>query len=755
MRRLPFLLISLFLSLPVFSADPAVRQMLVRYRNRPATGRVLAVPSQSALQARSFHSAAAMTAFQAASSALERTAVVDIPAGADLQSEMAAWRARADVEFVEPNYRMYVSKTSSDTYYSLQWALKNTGQTGGHDSYDPASGTAGSDVDAEGAWDIQTGSNTIVVAIIDAGIAVTHPDLAANMLPGKDFGDNDNNPDDTCSNATPAFDSHGHGTHVTGIAGAVGNNGVGVTGLSWDGKILPLKVADSSCAIFTDAVVKAIIYASTAGARVINMSLGGENSTALTNAITAANAANIVMVAAAGNEGTEDFSNSYPAADSRVIAVAATDRTDHFASFSNRGTWITLSAPGVGILSTYPTALGSYAYLSGTSMASPLVAGAAALLLSDNPALTPADIKARLIAKADNIDALNPSLVGKMGAGRLNVLKALFSIDSVTPSTAPNTGSMAITTVTLNGFNFTSGMTVRLERGTQTIAGTGLGISTVSVATVTFNVTGRPGGRWDVVLEKPSGATTRLEDGFAVLSTSFNVLALDPAQAYTSTISVVQGTHTVVWPAGVFSQAITLDVDAAPTLPAVNTAVDPYAATGVGMELTPSSSSLTFQKAFTLSLGYRLTDLPNPSNETALTLARYNENTLRWEPLPSVVDTTARTVTASISHLSIFAILQHTASVNLNRAIAFPNPFRAELNHQRVIFDFLTAGSKVRIYDVTGAIVRDLIDDNNDGQIIWTDMKNDSGDDVASGVYFYLVTDPSGNKEKGRIGVIR
>ncbi len=757
MRRSVLLLISLFLALPAFSNEPKIRSLLVRYKGAPTVGRVLAAPA--APPAGRMRSAAAMAQFSAASSILSRTAVVDIPANAEVNAELAKWNARPDVEFVEPNYPMRVSFVPNDTRYNEQWALKNTGQAGGNDSYDPGSGTAGSDIGAEDAWDIEQGSNTIVVAVIDAGINVAHADLAANMLSGKDFGDDDNNPDDNCFNATPAFNARGHGTHVTGIIGAVGNNSVGVTGLHFGGKIMPLKVANSNCEILTDAVVDAIVYASTAGAHVINMSLGGENSVALSNAINTAEAAGIVMVAAAGNEGTEDFTFSYPAANSKVIAVAATDRTDHLSGYSNRGTWITISAPGTGILSTFPTTVqaSGYGYLSGTSMASPMVAGAAALLLSDNPSLTAAQVRARLLSTADNINALNPSYVGKIGAGRLNISNALFSISSVSPSSAPNSGSLAITTVTLTGFGFAAGMTATLERGTQTITGTGLGVSTVTTSTVTFNVTGRPGGRWDVVLEKSGGGTTRLTEGFRVLSPTFNSISIAPSVSTTTTIQTVQGTtNTVVWPVGVATTTVVLDVDGS-TAPIKATSVDPLTSllTGTGIELKTTPAQTNLSVPVTLTIGYRQGDLFNPANESSLVIARYDTVNLRWKPLSSVVDAVNNTVTAQTDHLSTFAILQATAAINLSRALAYPNPFRAELGHSRIVFSFLTAGAQVRIYDVAGGLVRDLTDENGDGQIYWDGVKNDSGEDVASGIYFYLITDPDGRKEKGRLGVVR
>lgn len=792
--------------------------------------------------------------------AQERTVIVTLKPGQSVQDALEKIKDHPAVQFAEPNYylrRLRTPNESASGEYGVQWGLHNTAQAGTGGLYDPAVGVAGRDIDAELAWDTVTGSTSAVVAVIDSGVAYAHADLAANIwtntgetvngidddlngliddVRGWDFGDNDNDPNDNCG-ADP-----GHGTHVAGIIGAVGNNSVGVVGVGWNVPLMALKVEDSSdCdAIAQSDVAQAIAYAVGEGARVINMSLGGESqSSTLQNAITAAHVANVVVVAAAGNDG--DTRLIYPAAYSGVVGVVATDRLDQKPSFSNYGTWVTLCAPGTAIRSTYPSPL--YAYLSGTSMATPMTAGVAALVISQYPALTRSQVISRMTSSCENIDALNPGLSGQLGAGRINAARALLSLSAVSPAggtndttatltltgvsfipgmtvqltktgvstiTATNiaingartfltcqadltgaatgqwnvvaaTGSMAQTLAnafTIEAFSLTSisptraantnaalqliltgrklasNMTVRLQlAGQSDIAGTAFNALSESSATANFDLRGASGGRWNVVLTQANISST-LSRALIITSPSFDVVMATAGQANTFTLTPPQGTQTLIWPAGAASQNVELDLDATPSLPAVDANRDPYVATGIGLDITPSISNLTFATPLSLTVSYRLADLSGTLPESALTLATYNTTTTRWEPLASTVDKTARTVTASVSHLSLFALLQHAPSSALNRVVAFPNPFRANLGHTRVVFDFLTAGSRLRLYDVAGSLVHDMNDDDNDGQIIWL-MNNQSGQPVASGVYIYLITDGNGNRKVDRLGVVR
>jgi len=317
---------------------------------------------------------------------------------------------------VEPDYLVFTHRTPNDPLYAQQWSLDNQGQTGG---------TEDADVNAPQAWESQTGSATVIVAVLDTGIDMAHPDLVDNIYcnPGEtaDGIDSDSNgyTDDIngwnfYQNNNDATDCHFHGTHVAGTVGARGNNGVGVAGIAWNTRILPVRVFSLlGTGTLSDAVT-GIRFAADQGARVINASWGfHEGSNLLSDAISYAGTKNCLIVASAGNDGSDNgIYPVYPASIDleNLISVAATDHDDNLAGFSNHGTNVHIAAPGVGIISTTPGIptlgmmqsgiLPDYGHSSGTSMAAPHVAGAAALLLSKNPSLSPAQLKEMLIERA-------------------------------------------------------------------------------------------------------------------------------------------------------------------------------------------------------------------------------------------------------------------------------------------------------------------------------------------------------------------
>jgi len=323
--------------------------------------------------------------------------------------------------------------TPNDPDYPLLWGLNNTGQTGGKPD---------ADIDAPAAWNIQTG-NPMVVGVIDSGVDYNHPDLAGNIwtnlgeiagdgidndsngyiddVRGWDFAFNDNDP----------MDVDGHGTHVAGTIAATGNNSLGVIGVAWNkAKIMPLRFLDDSGSGATSNAILAIDYATAKRVKVTNNSWGGLlpiPNKALEDAIKAAGEQGALFVAAAGNESRNtDLVPAYPASYDlpNIISVAATDHNDKLSYFSNYGkNSVDLAAPGSEIYSTLPG--GNYGFLSGTSMASPHVAAAVALVWAKDPTLTPAQVKNRLLKTTDPITDPIARLIWKLDAGRLNVANAL------------------------------------------------------------------------------------------------------------------------------------------------------------------------------------------------------------------------------------------------------------------------------------------------------------------------------------------
>ena len=324
-----------------------------------------------------------------------------------------------NIEFAEPNYINYITLTPNDPSFSSQWALQNTGQTGG--TYD-------ADIDAPEAWDINQGNASTTIAIVDTGVDYNHQDLSNNMLPGYDFVDLTGMPelsscadDDCLLEDNDPMDSHGHGTHVSGIIAAESNNNIGIAGICPDCSILPVragwKTTSGGGALFHEDIDQAIRYAVDNGADIISMSIGGSGSSLIEQAVQYAKNNGVILIAAAGNNGS--MYKSYPAGYDDVIAVSATDHNDQRAGFSNYGSWVDVAAPGVAILSTLPN--NTYAAWSGTSMATPYVSGLVGLLLANNPSLSTAEIRTILHTGVDV-----PTGNTYLGTGRINAANDLL-----------------------------------------------------------------------------------------------------------------------------------------------------------------------------------------------------------------------------------------------------------------------------------------------------------------------------------------
>ncbi|MDD5064204.1 MAG: S8 family serine peptidase [Phycisphaerae bacterium] len=384
-------------------------------------------------------------------------ALVQLPTGMTVKQMRVFAALSPDILYAEPVYKCRKSAVPNDARFSDLWGLHNTGQEGG---------TADADIDAPEAWDLDTGDGSVVVAVIDSGVDYTHSDLAANMwhnpgeIPGNGIDDDgsgfidDYYGCDTGSNdANPMDDSAdpGHGTHVSGIIGAVGNNGIGVTGVCWNVKIMAVKIAADDGTLYYNAAIDGIEYAVSKGAKVINASWYLDPSSgfpqALYDAIEAAENAGVLFVTGAANDDRSiDAMPYYPASYTldNVISVMATSNIDEKAYYSNFGLIsVDLAAPGGeqyddgdprGILSTIPG--NQYEYYQGTSMAAPYVAGACALLWTADPNLTYTDVKGFLMDYSDPL----ASLTGLCATGgRLNLYNSLHEVlfDSTSPLPDP------------------------------------------------------------------------------------------------------------------------------------------------------------------------------------------------------------------------------------------------------------------------------------------------------------------------------
>lgn len=360
----------------------------------------------------------------------------------------AEYASLPEVEYAEPNFKIetdpvesvagesafapFASSGPNDPRFSDQWGLLNTGQAGGR---------AEADISALSAWDKTQGSKKVVVAVLDSGVDYTHPDLIGNMWHRPDdvemYRDDQLGLIDDYDGFSAVeydrdpMDENGHGTHCAGIVGAEGDNNIGIVGVNWHVEIMPLKFMGRGGFGSTKDAIAAINYVIArkkdgVNVRVISASWGSRSrSKALEDVIRKAGENDILFVAASGNDGTDKYQH-YPSGYKlpNVLSVAALDRRDQLASFSNFGAKdVHVAAPGKEILSTWLN--GGYEEHSGTSMATPFVAGVAGLVLSVEPNLSVKELRERLINTADKLD----SLKGKVSSGgRVNAARAVGAV---------------------------------------------------------------------------------------------------------------------------------------------------------------------------------------------------------------------------------------------------------------------------------------------------------------------------------------
>ena len=441
-----------------------------------------------------------------------------------LTSKQAIERLRNHpaILYVEPDYIVRTSVTPDDSSFASLWGMNNTGQTGG---------VADADIDAPEAWDISTGSHDVIVGVIDTGVDHTHPDLIANIWtnPAEIAGDgidNDGNGfiDDmhginAITGVGDPMDDAGHGSHVSGTIGATGNNGVGVVGVNHSVSIIGCKFLDAGGSGSLSDALTCIDYFinlknNGINVRATNNSWGGGGfSQALSDAITSSEQADILFVAAAGNDAYDnDVQSSYPSGypHDSVLAVASTTHTDSMSGFSQWGlTTVDLGAPGSDILSTVPG--GGYASYSGTSMATPHVTGAAALAWSVNPELSAIEMKALLMSSGDD----NAALAGKTASGkRLNVKSALDDADPTPGFTLkPTPSSSTIVAGETATYSFDVGSIADWDGEVSLTLVDSLGGASLSTDTAT------PGATFE--LSVPTTAETQWgQYSFAVTATS-------------------------------------------------------------------------------------------------------------------------------------------------------------------------------------------------------------------------------------------
>ncbi len=381
--------------------------------------------------------------------------IIHFPDGTNIQEIINEYEKTGEIEYAEPDFKGSGGGTQgilpNDQYYTRQWGLNNDG------SFSVSPSVAGADIDMENAWGVEQGSSSVVVGIIDSGTKLDHPEFSGRLwtnpdeipnngidddfngyvddLNGWDFANNDNDP----------VDDYGHGTNVTGIIGANGNNSIGYAGVDWNCKLMILKGLDNSNLGYYSWWSSAIYYAVDNGAKVINMSLGGvSTSITLQNAVNYAINSDVVVVVCMMNSNSNTV--YYPAGFPGVIAVGSTDPNDNrtnpffwsITSGSNYGSHISVVAPGNYIYGLYYLSNTNYDYYwGGTSQATPLVSGLASLLLAQNLSRTPSQIKSIIESTAEdqvgNSIEDTPGWDQYYGHGRINAFNALSLPTGIKP----------------------------------------------------------------------------------------------------------------------------------------------------------------------------------------------------------------------------------------------------------------------------------------------------------------------------------
>lgn len=471
---------------------------------------------------------------------VEGLELVSLPSTIRVHDAVRGYWQQPDVEYVEPDYILHATAVPNDPKFPLVWNLQNTGQNGG---------VPGADVNAAAAWNLTTGSDGVVVAIIDTGIDYNHQDLAANVWSSpQPFSITTANGTVACPKRSRGFnalantcnplDDNGHGTHVSGTIGAVGNNSLGVTGVNWTAQLMACKFLDANGSGVTSNAITCLQFVKMmkdSGVNVVatNNSWGGSDySQALTDAIQAQEQDGILFIAAAGNDfSSNDLVPVYPASTflPNVIAVAATTRTDSVAAFSNVGLrTVHLGAPGQEILSTLPG--NTYGIDTGTSMATPHVTGAAALLAAQNPSRDWRAIKNLILSGGDQRSSLAQTITGRrldlFGSMTCSGQTVSSRLEPVGDATAVAVGTpVTIAMLNINCGQPAGGMQVTVSPGGQilTLADDGKGAD-IAAGDGIYSAQWTPPGEGSYTLMFPGGEVVGISvlDNYSYVPTAFN-----------------------------------------------------------------------------------------------------------------------------------------------------------------------------------------------------------------------------------------
>jgi subtilisin family serine protease len=370
---------------------------------------------------------------------LEQYYIINLDRKTDLSAALIKLNALDEIEVAEPDYLAAIAGVPNDPYYTQQWAMNNTGQAIQYETNNPI-GTPGVDLNMQAVWNLQTGSEDVVICILDTGVDTDHPEFAGRIVPGFDFQFDDNDP-----NPIPGEDGGAHGTACAGIVGASGNNGMGVAGIAWNTKIMPVKVLYNNSGAWS-TIASGVTWAADNGADIISASIGGTSySSTLEDAVNYAFSLGCAIFAASGNSNNDlGVQPSYPASFANTICVGALSPCGERKSLtscdgeywwgSNYGSAMDFLAPGTRNYTTDITGADGYdggdynPFFNGTSSACPHAAGVAALMLAENPSLTNVQIRSKM-----QMSCVDMGVVGKdndTGYGRIDAYQALLNATS-------------------------------------------------------------------------------------------------------------------------------------------------------------------------------------------------------------------------------------------------------------------------------------------------------------------------------------
>ncbi|MFH1784304.1 MAG: S8 family serine peptidase [bacterium] len=742
---------------------------------------------------------------------LSRWYKVTLPEGLAAEDFLKAYENHPDIEYVEPNYVYSINAIPNDRYHDSKGIIGS--------SYEDLWGLY--KVSAPDSWDIETGSQDIIVAVVDTGLDRTHGDIANNLWTNQaeiagNYIDDDNNGyvDDIngwnfVDLSGNLSDGHGHGTHVSGIIAAEGNNSIGISGVCWSGRIMALRGLNDDGYGLTGDLAKGIRYAVDHGARIINMSWGGRNvSKLVTEALDYAYEQGCVLVVAAGNS-SDDASEFFPANYENAITVGATDVDDRKASFSNYGDMVDVTAPGYNILSLRASGtdmyndgshtVDEYYYkASGTSMATPFVSGLAALILSRNPNLTREDVELAIISSVDDIGAVGKD--SSFGYGRINAYKALETVNGNLPALeeigaydTPGDSGGHITVFWSEG-SLPSGVSgYRIyysrtpfksiyEEGVSYFEGSPDQRSDVLSCVVDSLGSDDTGYYFAVIaslfdsLPESSGGTV------SQASSSDYISTIQPVYTVDNIVDTTEGSDVII--AGTDPQTMVIIPQGSNNGKIVDVVIPDadsrYLHTGSSRSQSESDSSdyldpqtlestkRTFSSSESLTGAVEIAisypeDVPL-SYEEKLRIYKLNASSGEWNMLSGehAINKSENVVmiTTSASDWNdpvTYRLFVHLfAASDLAQINIYPNPYKPNsgLGHTNITFDNLTQNAKIRVFNIAGELVRTMKEDDSDGRYEWN-ATNGSNERLASGVYIYLITDDTGAKKTGKLAIIR